>query len=138
VCGGLGMHFGLSPLLFRALFAVLSIAGGISIPLYLLLWIAVPDSREVFGEEEARLSRETVDAGSDTKRLYDASEQPGDPAMRSASDALVLVGVVFVGVGLSLLLRNLGLLRWLRVLAPAGLVALGIALLIEVANGRPS
>jgi len=35
-------------------------------------------------------------------------------------------------------LRNLGLLRWLRVLAPAGLVALGIALLIEVANGRPS
>jgi hypothetical protein len=49
----------------------------------------------------------------------------------------VLLGVAFVGVGLMILMRNLGLFSWLRVLTPLALVALGIALLIEVLNRQP-
>jgi hypothetical protein len=49
----------------------------------------------------------------------------------------VLIGVVLVAIGLMVLLRNLGLFSWLRVLAPVAVIALGIALLIEVMNRRP-
>ena len=137
VCGGLGIYFGVNPLLFRILFILLSAAGGLALPLYLLLWIAIPDAREVFREEEQRLDREIHEKDAETKRLWSLREDvKGQPAARPSGDWLVLLGVVFVGIGLMILLRNLGLFSWLRILAPLSLVALGIALLIEVLNRR--
>ncbi|MFO7696720.1 MAG: PspC domain-containing protein [Anaerolineae bacterium] len=139
VCGGLGIYFGVNSLLFRILFVLLSAAGGLALPLYLLLWIAVPDAREVFSQEEQRLDREAQDHKSDTKRLAESGpwDAAGRSTKRASSDWLVLVGVAFVGVGLMILMRNLGLFSWLRVLTPLALVALGIALLIEVLNRQP-
>jgi phage shock protein PspC (stress-responsive transcriptional regulator) len=42
VCGGLGEYFELDPVLFRAAFLVLVLAGGLGILLYLALWLVVP------------------------------------------------------------------------------------------------
>lgn len=138
VCGGLGLYFRVNPLLFRILFVLLSAAGGLSVPLYLLLWIAVPDAREVFRQEEQRLDREAR-FKSDTRPLDDSLLLDSDSQVpkRASGDWLVLLGVAFVGMGLIVLMRNLGLFSWLRILAPLALVALGIALLIEVLNRLP-
>jgi len=43
VCGGLGKYFGVDPNLVRLAFAVLFAFGGGGLPLYLILWIVVPD-----------------------------------------------------------------------------------------------
>ena len=42
VCGGLGAYFGIDPLIFRLLFVIFFFAGGASILVYLILWIAIP------------------------------------------------------------------------------------------------
>lgn len=56
VCGGLGAYLNTDPVLFRVLFVIFTLFGGIGLLIYLVLWIAVPlaDSepkrREMYGE----------------------------------------------------------------------------------------
>jgi phage shock protein PspC (stress-responsive transcriptional regulator) len=45
LCGGLGRHFGLDPIVFRIAFVVLALAGGSGLLLYLLGWALIPDDR---------------------------------------------------------------------------------------------
>ncbi|MEA2973726.1 MAG: hypothetical protein QOG82_2184 [Actinomycetota bacterium] len=45
LCGGLGRHFGVDPLVFRIAFVVMSLAGGTGILLYLVGWALVPDDQ---------------------------------------------------------------------------------------------
>ena len=85
------------------------------------------------------LGSQVTNPGSDTSRL-DESPLPDwarEPDRGGNAEWPVLLGVVLVGLGLMILLRNLGLFSWLRILAPVAVVALGIALLIEVLNRRP-
>ncbi len=42
VCGGLGQYFSIDPALVRLAFVVFALAGGASVLLYIVLWIAVP------------------------------------------------------------------------------------------------
>jgi len=42
VCGGLASYFRLDPALVRLAFVVFALAGGASVLLYIVLWIAVP------------------------------------------------------------------------------------------------
>ena len=42
VSGGLAEHTGIDAVLWRVGFAALTLAGGMGIPLYLLLWVLVP------------------------------------------------------------------------------------------------
>jgi phage shock protein C len=42
VCGGLAQYFNLDPALVRLAFVVFALAGGASVLLYVVLWIAVP------------------------------------------------------------------------------------------------
>ena len=44
VCGGLASYFRLDPVLVRLAFVVFALAGGASVLLYIVLWIAVPVS----------------------------------------------------------------------------------------------
>jgi phage shock protein PspC (stress-responsive transcriptional regulator)/signal transduction histidine kinase len=43
VCSGLGARWGVDPLLLRIGFGVMTIAGGIGLPLYLVLWAVLPE-----------------------------------------------------------------------------------------------
>jgi phage shock protein PspC (stress-responsive transcriptional regulator) len=45
VCGGLGRHFGIDPVVLRLVFVVLLLAGGSGILLYVVGWIAIPEER---------------------------------------------------------------------------------------------
>lgn len=42
VCGGLAQYFNIDPALVRLAFVVFALAGGASVLLYIVLWIAVP------------------------------------------------------------------------------------------------
>src|SRR6059058_6158300 len=43
LCGGLGRHFGIDPIVFRIAFVVLALAGGTGIVLYVAGWLLIPD-----------------------------------------------------------------------------------------------
>jgi len=53
VCGGLGAYFGVDPIIFRVVLAVLAVFGGAGVLLYLLLWLAIPEE----GTSDAALDR---------------------------------------------------------------------------------
>lgn len=42
VCGGLAQYFNIDPAIIRLAFVVFALAGGASVLLYIVLWIAVP------------------------------------------------------------------------------------------------
>ncbi len=61
VCGGMGAYFSIDPVVLRIIFFVLIwITGGIVIPVYLLLWIAVPKARTTAQRLEMRGREATV------------------------------------------------------------------------------
>ena len=45
VCGGLGEYFNQDSTIFRILFVVLVFIGGLGIPLYIILWLAMPSRK---------------------------------------------------------------------------------------------
>jgi len=46
VAGGIGLYFGIDPVLVRLAFVVLTIAGGSGILFYIIGWIAMPEATE--------------------------------------------------------------------------------------------
>lgn len=103
VCGGLGVYFGLDPTLFRIAFVILALAGGgAGLPLYLVAWIIMPE-----GE----------------------STPPG-PETRSTNGASLVIGTLFVAMGLGLLAEMV--VPWFdRMIWPILLVGLGVFVIAE-------
>ncbi|MBM6402005.1 PspC domain-containing protein [Phycicoccus sonneratiae] len=55
VCAGIAARFDVDPLLIRAAAIALTIAGGIGLPIYLVLWLLLPDrGGEILGERAMR------------------------------------------------------------------------------------
>lgn len=42
ICGGLGEYFNVDPVVFRIIFIIIALPGGISILLYFLMWVVIP------------------------------------------------------------------------------------------------
>lgn len=107
VCGGLGAYFGLDPALFRIAFVILALAGGgAGLPIYLVAWIITPE-----GE----------------------STPPGSEA-RSTNPASLVMGTIFVAIGLGLLAEMM--FPWFdRMLWPALLVGLGVFVITGARRG---
>lgn len=98
VCGGLGVYFGLDPILFRIAFVILALAGGgVGVPLYLVAWIVMPEGEST----------------------------PPSPEARSTNGASLVIGTIFVAMGLGLLAEMV--VPWFdRMLWPVLLVGLGV------------
>ncbi|WP_159519840.1 PspC domain-containing protein [Sunxiuqinia indica] len=61
VCGGMGAYFGIDPVILRIItFILIFVTSGVIIPVYLLLWIAVPKARTTAQKLEMRGQEATV------------------------------------------------------------------------------
>jgi len=47
VCGGLGDYFNVDPVIFRIIFVIIALPGGISILVYFLMWLVIPRADRV-------------------------------------------------------------------------------------------
>ena len=101
LCGGLGRHFGVDPVVFRIAFVVLTLAGGSGLLMYLLGWAVVPDDRTgaTFLNGPGRGRPQQVVAA--VLLAVGALVLFGE--MFEDSDGGFPVGVVLVGVGLYVL-----------------------------------
>jgi phage shock protein C len=103
VCGGLGRHLGIDPVLLRVAFIILALANGLGLIAYVVAWVAIP-------EEDA--------------------DQPAGPVPepRRETGRMVLGGSLVV-LGLVLLLDRLAPdldeLFW-----PVAVVAVGVAIIL--------
>ena len=139
VCGGLGSYLGIDPLILRILFVLLAMINGIGVTLYALLWIFVPRVHKEYAAGE-RVMRENLcemrdrarQLGTEAKQAFGSTW--GDPGQ--TNKRMMVGGAVLVGVGLLILLQNLGLLWSLTKLWPLVLVALGVIILLNELKGR--
>jgi len=104
VCSGIAESLGVDPIIIRTAFIIVTIAGGLGIPLYLGLWFLM---REPDGTRGINLHRVDVSRG----------------------DVRQLIAVCLLVGGIVLLLRSLGLWFGDALVWPLTLAGLGVALL---------
>jgi phage shock protein C len=131
VCGGLASALAIDAVLVRLFFVLLTLSGGAGVLLYLLLWIIMPIAGEgTFGSEATARTgvREIAHHARTIAGQPDAFTPP-------RANTALLVGGVLVVVGLTSLLRQLGVpwLGWMHLgtLWPLLIVLAGIALLVR-------
>jgi len=62
VAAGLGNYFDVDPVLFRIIFCALIFAGGSAFPIYILLWIAMPEAKTAYQKLEMQGQAPTLAA----------------------------------------------------------------------------
>lgn len=134
VCSGLGLYFGLDPVIVRLLFVVIAATTGFTLILYPLMWVIMPSEQPIKLPPDARFDPQTGQPLAppptfitETTELAESHGTQRAPGTRNRVLALVLVGV-----GLLILLDNLGKLIGFNVsglLLPLLLVGLGVYLL---------
>jgi phage shock protein C len=131
VCGGLGKYFDIDANLIRLIFVVVAVIPGFGAPVYLLLWLIVPEESDGAKEPLADRMREGTD------EIVDRAKKLGKEVrstVRSSNPAATFaIGLLLILVGAVFLLRNLGItwLNWIAfgTLWPALLILVGAAFL---------
>ena len=139
VCGGLGTYLGIDPLIWRILFVVAAMMNGIGLVVYLMLWLFVPTAAtaELSQEQVMRQNVEEIRnraraLGQEARQVLDKPRFEDEGGKRP-----FVVGIVMVGIGLLILLQNLGLLWPLGKLWPLAVIALGVVLLLNHLRAQP-
>jgi phage shock protein C len=143
VCAGLGSYSNIDPLIWRIVFVGLTLVNGLGILAYMLLWLLLPEAEAEYISQDEMVRRNTQEIG---RRLQALARQASEAISgknaspwhdRSRSQTLH-IGLVILGLGLLILLKNSGILHWLRfdLLWPLLLVALGVAMLINTLRKR--
>jgi phage shock protein PspC (stress-responsive transcriptional regulator) len=128
ICSGLGAYFNLDPIILRVLFVVFAFAWGITIILYLILWIIVPPARnaaqklEMRGEDVTienieRSVREEYDSVKSNVRKFGRSESY-QGARSAIGEMFHVLGIIILGIarvivvvfGLFFILMGFGLM----------------------------
>ncbi|TAN31571.1 PspC domain-containing protein [bacterium] len=156
VCSGLAEGFHVDPLWVRLAFVLLAFLQGIGVVVYLALWLVMPERQVTGGSSLDSMSADLRRAWADVRGLF-ARPRPAPPPPPASPEApatqavpetppaattvvtasaSVLLGLILVGFGLVFLANNIGLVNW-SVLWPAGLIALGILLLVRALARKP-
>ena len=121
VCGGLAEYLDIDPILVRLAFLILLFASGIGIPIYLILWIVMPNDD---GQEENSSEVIQKNLGEMGEKVYTEVSRLGRPGT---------IGVLLVLFGAFFLLSELGILHGIggAVFWPLVLIGAGIYLLLR-------
>jgi len=137
VCGGLAEAWHISPLLLRIGFVIAAMINGVGLVAYLLLWLFMaPESATYTNTDEmvrgnvAEMRQRVKTLGRDAQSAVGETKGQFGQASDSTKKTL-LVGAVLVGVGLLVLLRNVGVLGWVFRLWPLAVIAIGAVLLLN-------
>jgi phage shock protein PspC (stress-responsive transcriptional regulator) len=166
VCAGLAEGFHLDVLWVRVAFLLLLFVQGLGLFIYVVLWLVMPerlegggqrsgfdammtDVKHVWGDLQHQLGSASRPAPSETGATTasaPASTDPPPPTSGSAAGSpppqgawrnqTSLFGVILLVIGLGLLGNNIGIFNW-SVVWPAGLIVLGIVILVRNLETRP-
>jgi phage shock protein C len=166
VCAGLAEGFHVDVLWVRVAFLLLLFVQGLGLFLYVILWLVMPerlegggqrggfdamvsDLRRIWGEIQHQLggaSRPAPSPTGSTPASAPASNDapqpapgPGAATSRPAGawqNQTLFFGVILVVIGVGLLGSNIGIINW-SVVWPAGLITLGIVILVRNLERRP-
>jgi phage shock protein C len=127
-------------MIVRVIMVVLAMINGIGFAVYLLMWVLVPAAQVEYTNQEEMVRRNVEEIRNRARELGDgARDALGDRwyAEDRGGSRMLIGGVVLVGVGLLVLLRNFGLLWWFGKLWPLVLIAVGVAVLLSNLKEKP-
>ncbi|MEN6570765.1 MAG: PspC domain-containing protein [Anaerolineaceae bacterium] len=130
VCSGLGKYLGIDPTLVRLFFVLISLAGGVGVLAYLVMWIVIPQEQAVTTGAPGVFTSEGLGDRANTMRneFVDAVSKPNPKAIK-----IIGLGLVIYGGYLILKQFHLPWLSWLTSeMIWAGLLILaGIVLILR-------
>lgn len=130
VCAGLGKFLGIDPTLVRLFFVLISLAGGVGVLAYLILWIVVPEENVTQTGTPGVLTSEGLSDRANTMRdeFVDAVRKPNPNAIK-----IIGLGLVIYGIFLIIKELNLPWLSWLSsgMLWAALLIVAGVVLILK-------
>ncbi len=139
ICGGLGIHFGMDPVIIRIIFIVLTLFGGSGLLLYFIMVLVVPDEpgdgyyekkndrREERFEQFAEEIKENAESfGRDVKEQYEYYQEKSQVGRW----VLAIIGVLLIGAGIIWLLSNFLPLFSPKIYFPAFLILIGLIILL--------
>lgn len=151
VCGGLGEYLNLDPVFVRIAFVLVTLAGGMGLLIYIVLWIIIPvrssvavEPRQVMRESVAEMRERARELGDEVREAFrgEAKESqppppaptepaPGAPGGEAPHRRAYIIGGFLILLGVLFLIDSF--LPWFNVgrLWPLILVAGGIALLLQ-------
>ena len=149
VCGGLGEYLGFDPVLVRLAFIFFAVFNGFGVVLYLVLWLVLPKEERVGQPPEVVIRDNISDLRAKAEQLGDeiratvdgvragavSEEDAGHDARRRGA---LVASYLLIGAGVLVLLRNVGVFRWLHLgdLWPLLIVGPGVYLLVKALRER--
>lgn len=132
ICGGLGEYFSIDPVLVRALFVLITLAGGSGIVLYLIFWIIIPSEENTDADFEKNIKHNVEDIKSKARTVaqeFKISQKT--PKKRDDSRFLWAIFIIFLGV--VFLLNNFGFDRYFDFgrIWPVFIILFGIIVLLK-------
>lgn len=102
VCGGLGEYISIDPTIVRIFFIIITLADGIGILIYLLLWFIIPRADEINANSSGTYS--TRD------EISNKAQQMGDDFRQAVrhynKDTTKFIGIAFIATGCLFFLKE--------------------------------
>ena len=149
VCGGLAEYLGFDSVLVRLAFIFFAVFNGFGVVLYVVLWLVLPEEERVGQPPEVVIRDNISDLRAKAEQLGDEiratvdgaragaprGEEIGDDVRRRRA---LFASYVLIGAGVLILLRNVGVFRWLHLgdMWPLLIVGPGVYLLVRALRER--
>ncbi|MBR9861415.1 PspC domain-containing protein [bacterium] len=122
ICSGLAAYFGLDTSMVRLAFILAFIIFGFGLPIYILLWIVVPEAKTP--QDRSRMRGDYLDIDSIAKKVRNEAEQVANNIKKNSN---LSRGVHQIGTAFQNLVYSLGKIAGAFILV--GLVIAGVALI---------
>ena len=121
VCGGLAAYLDIDSTLVRLAFAILLFASGIGLPIYLILWIIMPEEDSQSDSDAEVIQKNLGDIGDSVYSGVSGSGRRGT------------IGILLILMGVYCFFNQLGWLSWISgaIFWPLVIIGFGIYLLIR-------
>lgn len=136
VASGLGAYFDIDPVLFRIIFCALVFAGGSAIPLYIILWVVMPEAKTAHQKLEMQGQAPTLAAFQNLAKTGNKIKESWKKRWekRSALGKIISLPLLIVN-GLFLALKKIWDALWPVIKLCFGLFIISMALLVLVGAG---
>ncbi|HEX6288147.1 MAG TPA: PspC domain-containing protein [Herpetosiphonaceae bacterium] len=117
VCGGLGYYFSVDPVIVRLIFVVLALTTGITLIVYPILWLVMPEAGAVPPHPSALPPDARFDPLSGqplpprqpvVDQMFSAQERSAPQPAAPASGRNRTLGLLLLGIGVIVLMNNMG------------------------------
>jgi phage shock protein PspC (stress-responsive transcriptional regulator) len=129
--GGLGDYLDIDPVIIRIIIVLITIFNGVGLLIYIIMWIIIPEEPHTAASEKPGPNVNYSEESKDEKTVSDAAPQENPP---KSSGGRIIFGVLLILVGLVFLSEKFFPFLDFEFVFAVGLIALGIAILVNFSN----